>query len=139
MCHSAPVCPLVLRRSRPIPIHRFRVSVSSCPLKGVGPVRTRLRISTSRNMSMKLPPIGLVPYVRIGPSLRKRASTTSTISFARPLRLRDGGCFSNHLVQLRRVWYENSTPISPPMSSKSPGAWHVGKLQRAVYQPILQS
>ena len=67
---------------------------------------------------MRVPPIGLALYVRIGPLSRKRASTTPTISSARPLRPRDGGRYLNHLVQLRRVWYENSTPISPPTSSK---------------------
>ena len=32
------------------------------------------------------------------------------------LQIRDGGRYANHLVQLRRVWYENSMPTSPPMS-----------------------
>ena len=53
--------------------------------------------------------------------IKKRASTTPTISLARPLRLRDGGRYANHLVQLRRVWYENFTPTSPPMSLKRSG------------------
>ena len=118
LCHLALVCPLVIRKSWPILIHQYRASVKSCPLKGVGPMRTRLRISISQNLSMKVPPIGLALYVRIGLLSRKRASTTPTISSARPLRPRDGGCYVNHLVQLRQVWYKNSMPTSPPTSSK---------------------
>ena len=121
LCHLALRCPLVLSRFWPILIHRCRASVKSFPLKRVGPVRTRLRISISRNLSMKVPLIGLALYVRIGHLSRKWASTTLTISSARPLQRRDGGRYVNHLVQLRQVWYNNSLPTSPPTLSKRSG------------------
>ena len=133
------MCPLVLSRSWPILIHRCRASVKIFPLKGVGPVRTRLRISISRNLSMKVPPIGLALYVRIGPLSRKRAppprrflpqdhcdqgmaSTMSTTSSS------CDECGTRILSQPRL-----------PRHQKVPGAWCVGRLQRGVYQPILQS
>ena len=71
----------MFRPSRPAPLHLCRVSGRSCPLNGVGPVRTRRRISTSQSLSMRVSPIGLEQYVRIGPLSRKRASTTPMISF----------------------------------------------------------
>ena len=47
--------------------------------------------------------------------LRRRGFTTPMTSFARRLQIRDGGPYVNLLAQLPQVWYENFTPISPPM------------------------
>ena len=132
MGHSAPVRHLVSRRSRAThPSTPMSSKRRKLTLNGVGPMRSRHRISTSLGFSMKVRPNGLAPFLKIGHSSKKRDSTTPTTSFARQLRIRDGERYANRrgtgILRQPRL----------PCREKGPGVWGVGRLQREVYQPIL--
>ena len=47
--------------------------------------------------------------------IKERGFTTPRTSSAKQLRIRDEGHYVNLLTQLPQVWYDNFTPISPPM------------------------
>ena len=83
------------------------------------------------------PPIGLTPFVKIGPSLKKRASTTPTTSFTRPFQIRDDGRYANTSSSCDECGTRILCQPHLLCREKGPGAWSVGRIQRAIYQPIL--